>query len=130
MLRVTSAKGVHVKECGGAEASTTNNRMELTGAIEGLRALKRPCKVKLYCDSQYVIKGIREWLAGWKQKGWQKPDKKPVMNVELWQELDELLHIHSVEAIWLKGHAGHPENERVDALARSQAESLAASGVL
>jgi len=126
LLRVTSAKGAHVKECCGAEASTTNNRMELRGAIEGLRALNRPCKVKLYCDSQYVVKGIRDWLAGWKQKGWRKSDKKPIMNAELWQELDELLNIHSVEAIWLKGHAGHTENERVDALARSQAESLAA----
>jgi ribonuclease HI len=125
LLRVASAKGARVKEGYGAEASTTNNRMELRGAIEGLRALKRPCNVKLYCDSQYVVKGIRDWLAGWKQKGWRKADKSPVLNAELWQELDELLGIHMVEAIWLKGHAGHLENEHVDVLARSQAESVA-----
>jgi ribonuclease HI len=101
--------------------------MELRGAIEGLRALNRPCEVRLYCDSQYVVKGIRDWLAGWKEKGWRKADKSPVMNAELWRELDELLNIHRVEAIWLKGHAGHPENERADALARAQAESSAAA---
>ena len=117
-----------MKECCGAEAYTTNNRMELRGAIEGLRALNRPCKVKLYCDSQYVVKGICQWLSGWKQNGWRKSDKKLVLNAEIWQELDELLNIHSVEAIWLKGHAGHPENERVDMLARSRAEGLATGG--
>jgi ribonuclease HI len=93
--------------------------MELRGAIEGLRALKRPCDVKLYCDSQYVVKGISDWLSAWKSRGWRRADKGPVLNVELWRELDELLNIHNVKAIWVKGHAGHPENERVDALARS-----------
>ena len=121
VLRVSAAKGNQEKECGGGEASTTNNRMELRGAIEGLRALNRPCDVKLYCDSQYVVKGINDWLAGWKARGWRKADKSPVLNAELWQELDELLGIHKVEAVWVKGHAGHPENERVDAIARSHA---------
>jgi ribonuclease HI len=122
MLRAAMPKGAPEKESCGAEPNTTNNRMELRGAIEGLSALKRPCSVKLYCDSQYVVKGINEWLAGWKQKGWRKADKKPVLNADLWQELDELLNMHSVQAVWVKGHAGHPENERVDALARGQAE--------
>ena len=122
LLRMTAAGGAREKEGSGAEASTTNNRMELKGAIEGLRALKAPCKVKLHCDSQYVVKGITEWLASWKRRSWRKADKGPVLNVELWQELDELLGKHWVEASWVKGHAGHPENERVDALARAQAE--------
>jgi len=121
ILRIITADGVREKESGAAETSTTNNRMELRGAIEGLKALKRPCDVKLYCDSQYVVKGINEWLAGWKAKGWRKAGKSPVLNVELWLELDELLGIHKVEAIWVKGHAGHPENERVDALAKFHA---------
>ncbi|MDR1840668.1 MAG: ribonuclease HI [Holophagales bacterium] len=119
LLRVTTAKGLQEKDGCGAESSTTNNRMELRGAIEGLRALKRPCDVKLYCDSQYVVKGISDWLSAWKSRGWRRADKGPVLNVELWRELDELLNIHNVKAIWVKGHAGHPENERVDALARS-----------
>ena len=121
VLRTLTASGAMEKEGCGGEAPTTNNRMELRGAIEGLRALNRPCDVKLYCDSQYVVKGINEWLAGWKARGWRKAGKSPVLNAELWQELDELLDIHKVEAIWVKGHAGHPENERVDALARSHA---------
>jgi len=120
VLRMNTAKGLQEKECSGGEPSTTNNRMELKGAIEGLRALKRPCDVKLYCDSQYVVKGINEWLAAWKAKGWRKADKNQVLNAELWQELDELLGTHRVEAIWVKGHAGHLENERVDVLAKSQ----------
>ena len=119
LLRVTTAKGKKEKDGCGAESSTTNNRMELRGAIEGLRALKRPCDVKLYCDSQYVVKGISDWLSAWKSRGWRRADKCPVLNEELWRELDELLNIHNVKAIWVRGHAGHPENERVDAMARS-----------
>jgi ribonuclease HI len=95
--------------------------MELRAAIEGLRALRRACSVKLYSDSQYVAKGINEWLAGWKAKGWRKADKAPVLNADLWQDLDAQLARHSVEAIWIRGHAGHPENERADALAREAA---------
>jgi len=123
LLRVTTAKGVQEKDGCGSEASTTNNRMELKGAIEGLRALKRPCDVKLCCDSQYVVKGVRDWLKDWKSRGWRKADKGQVLNVELWRELDELLNIHNVEAVWVRGHAGHTENERVDAMARSCASA-------
>ena len=122
LLRSVTSKGVHEKEGCGFEESTTNNRMELKGAIEGLKALAAPCRVKLVCDSQYVTKGINEWLRGWKLRGWRKADKGPVLNAELWQELDALLAKHEVEAAWVKGHAGHAENERVDALARAQAE--------
>jgi ribonuclease HI len=124
LLRMDAKSGVSEKEASGAERSTTNNKMELRAAIEGLSALNRPCRVKLHSDSQYVVKGINEWLAGWKSKGWRKADKGAVMNVELWQELDRLLEEHSVEAVWVKGHIGHPENERVDLLARSQAEKI------
>ena len=125
LLRARASGGVQEKEGSGAEPSTTNNRMELRAAIEGLRALTRPCAVSLFCDSRYVVQGINEWLEEWKSRGWRKADKKPVLNAELWQELDGLLNVHKVEAVWVKGHAGHPENERVDRLAREQAESLA-----
>jgi len=124
LLRARAGSGVQEKEGSGAEPSTTNNRMELRAAIEGLHALTRPCTARLFCDSRYVVQGINEWLEEWKQRGWRKADKKPVLNAELWQELDGLLSIHQVEAVWVKGHAGHPENERVDRLAREQAESL------
>ena len=122
LLRATTAKGIQEKEGSGAEALATNNRMELKGAIEGLKALKKPCCVYLCCDSQYVVKGINEWLPAWKNRGWRRADKGPVLNLELWQELDGLLSVHSVQAQWVKGHAGHPENERVDAKARACAE--------
>jgi ribonuclease HI len=100
--------------------------MELRAAIEGLGALKRPCAVRLFCDSRYVVQGIAEWLEGWKQRGWRKADGGPVLNAELWQQLDALLQVHSVKAIWVRGHAGHAENERVDKLARAQALEVAA----
>ena len=105
------------KELFGGEAATTNNRMELTAAIRGLEALKRPSRVRLYTDSQYVQKGISEWVRGWKRKGWMTADKKPVKNVDLWKRLDELNAQHEVEWVWVRGHAGHPENERADKLA-------------
>jgi ribonuclease HI len=95
--------------------------MELRAAIEGFKALKRPCVVQLYCDSRYVVQGINEWLEVWKQKGWRKADKGPVLNMELWQEIDGQLAIHRVTAVWQQGHAGHAENERVDAMAREKA---------
>jgi len=105
------------KELYGGESATTNNRMELTAVIRGLEALKRPSRVRVYTDSQYVQKGISEWIHGWKRNGWRTADKKEVKNKELWLELDELRKRHDIEWHWVKGHAGHPENERADALA-------------
>ena len=105
------------KELFGGEAATTNNRMELTAAIRALETLKRPSRVRLYTDSQYVQKGISEWISGWKRKGWITSDRKPVKNVDLWKRLDELNAQHEVEWNWVRGHAGHPENERADKLA-------------
>ena len=105
------------KELWGGEAATTNNRMELTAVIRGLEALKVPSRVRVYTDSQYVQKGISEWIHSWKRRGWRTADKKDVKNVDLWKELDEAAARHSVEWHWVRGHAGHPENERADALA-------------
>lgn len=111
--------GGHSKELCGGERLTTNNRMELMAVIEGLQALKRPCVVHLYLDSQYVRKGITEWIHGWKAKGWTNAAKEPVKNADLWRRLDELVHMgpHRIEWHWVKGHAGDPGNERADALA-------------
>ena len=109
--------GEREKELWGGEPLTTNNRMELTAAIRGLEALKRPCKVDVYTDSQYVRNGIREWLANWKKRGWKTADKKPVKNQDLWERLDELVTGHEIEWHWVKGHSGHDGNERADALA-------------
>ena len=107
------------KELFGGELATTNNRMEMMAVIEGLSALKQPCSVTLYIDSQYVLKGMTEWLKGWKARGWLTASKEPVKNVDLWQRLDALVHGagHKIEWRWVKGHAGHPGNERADALA-------------
>ncbi len=108
----------------GGELDTTNNRMEMTAVIEALSALKRPCKVTLHVDSQYVLKGMTEWLVGWKAKGWKTAAKLPVKNVDLWQKLDALVSGggHHIEWRWVKGHAGHPGNERADALANQGVE--------
>ncbi len=106
------------KELSGGETPTTNNRMELMAAIEGLKALKRPTQVRVWTDSVYVRDGITKWIHGWKRSGWKTADKKPVKNVDLWQALLEAAKPHDVEWRWVKGHAGHPENERADALAR------------
>jgi ribonuclease HI len=125
LLRVKTTDGTREKEGSGAEAGTTNNKMELTAAIEGLKLLTKPCSVVLYSDSQYVVKGIQSWIKGWKAKGWRKADGKPVLNIELWKELDALCLKHRVDARWVKGHAGHPENERVDQLASDAAKSIA-----
>lgn len=116
---VLMRSGTHQRELHGGEPSTTNNRMELTAVIEALTALKRPCQVSLYLDSEYVRKGITEWIHGWKARGWRTADKQPVKNVELWQRLDALVSGggHRIEWHWVKGHAGHPGNERADALA-------------
>jgi ribonuclease HI len=113
-----------VKELFGGERETTNNRMEMTAVIEGLSALKRPCEVTLFLDSQYVLKGITEWLAGWKAKGWKTAAKQPVKNVDLWQRLDALVAQagHEIDWRWVKGHAGDPGNERADALANAGVE--------
>jgi ribonuclease HI len=106
-----------VKELWGGEADTTNNRMELMAAIRALEALKRPSRVKLYTDSIYVMKGIQIWIHDWKKRGWKTADKKPVKNEDLWRQLEAVANKHEVEWHWVKGHAGHPENERADALA-------------
>lgn len=112
------------KELSGAESATTNNRMELTAAIEALESLKRPCKIRLTTDSMYVKSGITEWLAGWKRKNWRTADKKPVKNIDLWQRLDEACARHDIEWHWVKGHSGHTENERVDILANLAIDRL------
>jgi ribonuclease HI len=106
------------KELSGGEAETTNNRMELRAATEALTALKRPTQTELHTDSQYVRKGITEWIGKWKTNGWKTSDKKPVKNADLWMKLDEARQRHQVSWHWVKGHAGHPENERADELAR------------
>jgi len=112
------------KELCGGEANTTNNRMELMAVIEALSALKRPCHVIMHSDSQYVLKGITEWLAGWKAKGWKTASKAPVKNVDLWQALDAATTQHQIEWRWVKGHSGHPGNERADQLANRGVEQL------
>ena len=106
------------KTLNGGESQPTNNRMELTAAIQALESLTRPCAVDLYTDSQYVRQGITQWMHGWKRNGWKTADKKPVKNADLWQRLDDVVKRHTVEFHWVKGHAGHPENEEVDQLAR------------
>ncbi|WFE88941.1 ribonuclease HI [Roseibium porphyridii] len=110
--------GGHERELQGGEVETTNNRMELMAAIEALNTLKRPCAVDLYTDSTYVRSGIREWLEGWKRKNWRTAANKPVKNADLWQALDTARERHDVTWHWVKGHAGHPDNERADELAR------------
>ncbi len=114
--------GQHEKELFGGESATTNNRMELMAVIEGLRALKRPVKAEIYTDSQYVMKGMNEWIKGWKARGWKTASKEPVKNVDLWQALDSECARHELKWHWVKGHAGHVENERADALARRGVE--------
>ncbi len=110
------------KEFSGGDANTTNNRMELTAAIEGLASLKRAVDVRLYTDSTYVRDGITKWIHRWKQNGWKTADRKAVKNADLWQRLDDALRKHRVDWHWIKGHSGHPENERVDKLAREAAK--------
>ncbi len=113
------------KEMSGGEKETTNNRMELTAAIEALSALKEPCRVTMTSDSQYLINGITKgWAVSWRKNGWRKSDKSPALNPDLWQKLLDLLDKHDVEFVWVKGHAGHPYNERCDELATAFADSL------
>jgi len=114
--------GEHEREIMGGEASTTNNRMELLAAISALEALKRPVTVRLHTDSQYLRDGITSWIAQWKRRGWKTADRKPVRNVDLWQRLEAAMAPHDVQFFWVRGHAGHPENERADRLARKGME--------
>jgi ribonuclease HI len=114
----------HEKTLYGAEPLTTNNRMELTAAIHALESLKRPCRVRLTTDSQYVQKGITGWMAKWKRNGWKTTANKPVKNADLWQRLDEAVAGHEIRWIWVRGHSGHPENERADELANKAIDEL------
>ena len=116
--------GEREKEIFGGTANTTNNRMEMTAVIEALRSLSRPCDVIVFTDSSYVQKGISEWIHGWKRNGWKTSDKKPVKNADLWQTLDQLASGHNIEWRWVRGHAGHPENERADQLANRGVEAV------
>lgn len=110
--------GKHEKELSGGELETTNNRMELMAVIRGLEALKRPSRVRITTDSQYVKRGVTEWMPRWKRNGWQTAGRQPVKNRDLWERLDAAMHRHRLEWQWVRGHAGHPENERADRLAR------------
>jgi ribonuclease HI len=118
--------GHHEKILSGAEDHTTNNRMELMAAIQALAAMREPCKIELYTDSQYVQKGISEWLAGWKKKNWKKADKTNVKNADLWQMLDQEASRHQVSWHWVKGHSGHPENDMADSIANKAIDDLLA----
>jgi len=120
--------GSNVKELFGGDPATTNNRMELRAAIEALTALKQPCKVDLYTDSTYVRSGIMEWLPAWRARGWRTADKKPVKNQDLWEALSAQAARHDVTWHWVKGHSGHPENERADELANEGIDTMLASG--
>ena len=114
LLVVTKDGKRHEKLISGGDKSTTNNRMEMQAVLEGFKALKRPCEVKVVSDSKYVIDGITKWVHGWKKRGWKKADKKPVLNKEIWQALVDEEARHTVSYEWVKGHSGHPENDRVD----------------
>ena len=116
--------GAHEKELSGGEAATTNNRMEMMAAIRALQALKRPCEITLYTDSVYLRDGITKWIHGWRRNGWKTADRKPVKNAELWQELLDAAEAHTIDWRWVKGHAGHPENERADRLACAAASGF------
>ena len=117
--------GKHEKEISGGDPDTTNNRMELSATIQALKILIEPCEVKLHTDSRYVIDGITKWIHGWQRNGWKNASKQPVSNVDLWHDLIEATARHQVEWIWVKGHTGHPENERADRLASDAAAAIA-----
>ena len=119
--------GGREKELSGGEANTTNNRMELTAVIQALKALTKPCQLKIYTDSVYFKKGMTEWIEGWKARNWRTSDKKPVKNDDLWRLLDQLTQPHHIEWIWVKGHAGNPGNERADRLANHGVEKILGS---
>lgn len=124
LLRMGTAE----KELVGGEAQTTNNRMEMTAVLEGLKALKVPCEVTIHTDSRYVIDGMTQWIFGWQKRGWVNAAKKPVANEDLWRALIDAVRPHKVQWQWVKGHAGHPENERVDSLASEEAARQAGRG--
>ena len=126
---ILQTRGGHEKELSGGEALTTNNRMELMAAIAALEALTKPCQVELHTDSQYVMKGISEWIHNWKRRGWRTADGKPVKNDDLWRRLDTARLRHTVKWNWVKGHAGHELNERADALARQGLQETLAAKV-
>jgi ribonuclease HI len=117
--------GKHEKEIAGGDPDTTNNRMELSAAIQALKILSEPCHVKLHTDSKYVLDGITKWIHGWQRNGWKNASKQPVRNADLWRDLIDAVARHQVEWIWVKGHNGHPENERADRLASDAAEVAA-----
>ena len=121
-------KGGSERELFGGEALTTNNRMEMMAVIEALRALKEPVEARVHTDSQYVQKGISEWIHGWKRRGWKTANKEPVKNEDLWREMDRLAAQHKIQWIWVKGHAGHAENERADVLARRGVDIVRSGG--
>jgi ribonuclease HI len=123
-------RGAHEKVLSGAEAATTNNRMELLAAIEALRALKRPSRVRITTDSQYVRQGVTEWVRRWKANGWKTAQKQPVKNKDLWEALIMLTEAHEIEWCWVKGHSGHPENDRADALANAAIDRLLAGSAV
>jgi ribonuclease HI len=122
-------RGTHEKEISGAEPHTTNNRMELTAVIRALEAMRRPVEARVYTDSEYVRRGVTEWLEPWKARGWRTADKKPVKNQDLWERLDELIRPHRIEWHWVKGHSGVEGNERVDRLANQAIDALVQSGL-
>ena len=122
-------RGTHEKELSGAEAHTTNNRMELTAVIRALEALRKPVQARVYTDSEYVRRGVTEWLTAWKARGWRTADKKPVKNQDLWQRLDELIGPHRIEWHWVRGHSGVAGNERVDRLANEAIDTLSQQAV-
>ena len=131
ILRFRTAQKVYEKELSGGEANTTNNRMEMTALLEALRQLKEPCAIDLYSDSKYVIDSLQKgWVRGWRARGWKKADKSPALNTDLWEILLHLLEIHRVEIVWVRGHNGHPENERCDRLAVAGAERAKAAGAV
>ncbi|MBP9714482.1 MAG: ribonuclease HI [Sterolibacterium sp.] len=128
LLRMATERGAVESELFGGEADTTNNRMELTAVIEALKALKRPVRARVHTDSQYVQKGISEWIHGWKKRGWRTADKQPVKNADLWRLLDAEAARHQIEWLWVRGHNGHADNERADALARQGVDRVRAQG--
>ncbi len=128
ILRLAGEQGAAEKEIFGGELATTNNRMELMAVIEALKTLKRSVRVQVHTDSQYVQKGISEWIYNWKRRGWRTADKQPVKNADLWRMLDEEAARHRVEWFWVRGHNGHPENERADVLARRGIDSIRNQG--
>ena len=120
--------GAHEKELSGSERETTNNRMEMTAVIEALRALRHPCEIALHTDSKYVIDGITKWIHGWQKRGWKTAGRKPVLNQDLWEAMVEASGSHRISWHWIKGHSGHPENERADRLASDEADRIARVG--